>query len=207
MALGLPKLRWLLVGAVAAGAWVVYDDMNKPHPPKRVGTERSQLQRSADAKPRPQMPLAAKPDKTPEPGKSAAARPTPPKPVGGKAEPQKTALVLPGTIDRPPAKPQKMTTGAIAPKAAKTAPAAKPVFVQTTTKVRLRAQARTDAEVIATLEPRIAMREIARSGAWRLVVGGGQKGWVHADYLQPATYLSRRPRLPVAEVKKTAAQQ
>lgn len=200
MALGLPKLRWLLVGAVAAGAWVVYDDMNKPRPPARVvGTQKAQPQRSADTKPRPQMPLAAKPEKNPESGKALAARPTPPKPVGGKPEAQKTALALPRSIDRPPARPEKMTTGAIAPKAA---PAAKPIYVQTTAKVRLRAQARTDADVIATLEPRVPMREVARSGAWRLVVGGGQKGWVHADYLAPASYLSRRPKLPVAEVKQ-----
>jgi hypothetical protein len=204
MALGLPKLRWLLVGAVAAGAWVVYDDMNKPRPPARVvGTQKAQPQRSADTKPRPQLPLAAKSEKRPEPGKTATARPTPPKAVGGKPEAQKTALALPRTIDRPPPKPEKMTTGAITPKAA---PAAKPIYVQTTAKVRLRAQARTNADVIATLEPRVAMREVARSGAWRLVVGGGQKGWVHADYLAPASYLARRPKLPVADVKQTAAQ-
>ena len=201
MALALPKLRWLLIGAVAAGAWVVYDDMKNPRPPKRVGTERTQPQRSADAKPRPQLPLAAKPEKKPEPSKAATSRPTPPKPVGGKPEAQKTALALPRTMDRPPAKPEKMTTAAIAPKAA---PAAKPVYVQTTAKVRLRAQARTDADVIATLEPRVAMREVARSGAWRLVVGGGQKGWVHADYLATASYLSRRPKLPVEDVKQAA---
>jgi len=189
-----------LIGAVAAGAWVVHEDMNKPRPPERVGAQKTQVQktqtqRSAETKPRPQQPLAAKPEKKPEPAKTAAAKPVPPKPVSGKTEPQKTALALPKTIDRPPPKPEKIATGSIPQ-------AGKPVFVQTTTKVRLRAQARTDAEVIATLEPRVAMREVARSGAWRLVVGDGRKGWVHADYLQPATFLSRRPKLPVADVKQ-----
>lgn len=199
MALGLPKFRWLLIGAVAAGAWVVYDDAKNPRPPERVGAQKTQTQktpaqRSAETEPRPQQTLAVTPEKKPEPARTVAvAKPVPPKPVSGKTDPQKTALALPKTIDRPPPKPEKIAKGSIPQ-------AGKPVFVQTTTKVRLRAQARTDAEVIATLESRVAMREVARSGAWRLVVGDGRKGWVHADYLQPATFLTRRPKLPVADV-------
>lgn len=34
--LGLPKLRWLLAGAVAAGIWVVEHDSRTPRPPERV---------------------------------------------------------------------------------------------------------------------------------------------------------------------------
>lgn len=179
------------MGAIAAGAWVVYDDAKNPRPPERVG---AQSQRSAETRPRPQKPVAA--EKIPLPAKAVVAKPVPPKPVG-KPEAQKTALALPKAIDRPPAKPEKIATGSIARPA-------KPVFVQTTAKVRLRAQARTDAEVIATLDSRVAMREVARSGAWRLVVGDGRKGWVHADYLKPASYLSNRPKLPVADVRPAA---
>lgn len=183
-----------MIGAVAAGAWVVYDDAKNPRPPERVG---AQSQRSAETKPRPQKPVAAAPEKKADPAKTAVAKPIPPNPVGGKAEPQKTALALPKTMDRPPTRPEKIATGSIPTKA-------KAIYVQTTAKVRLRAQARTDAPVIATLEPRVPMREVARSGDWRLVVGEGRKGWVHANYLKAATYLSHRPKLPVADVKQAA---
>jgi hypothetical protein len=53
------------------------------------------------------------------------------------------------------------------------------------------------------------MRELARSGEWRLVMGDGRKGWVRADYLAKPTFLPRRPKLPVAldkQAAKTAAQ-
>jgi hypothetical protein len=49
------------------------------------------------------------------------------------------------------------------------------------------------------------MRELARSGEWRLVMGDGQKGWVRADYLTKPNYLPRRPKLPVAELRQAQA--
>ena len=136
MALALPKLRWLVIGAIAAGVWVVREDMKGPRPPERV----------------------------------------------------------------PPAKPQKIVTGSV------TRPD-KPTFVQTKAKVFVRAQARPDAPIVATLGPRTVLRELARSGHWRLVMGDGRKGWVRADYLAKPTFLPRRPKLPVATIKqaKTAA--
>lgn len=203
MALALPKLRWLIIGAVAAGVWVVREDMKGPRPPENV---RPKVERSAEAKPRPlrQVTTDRQPEK-PAAVRTQAERPVPPapvvaKPVAAKPAPPKpvatqTALALPSAVDRPPAKPENTKTGSIGR-------AAKPVFVQTKAKVRLRAQARADAAVIVTLEARTVMREVARSGQWRLVVGDGKKGWVRADYLADATYLSRRPKLPVAEVKE-----
>ena len=131
MALALPKFRWLVIGAIAAGVWVVREDMKGPRPPERV----------------------------------------------------------------PPAKPQKIVTGSV------TRPD-KPTFVQTKAKVFVRAQARPDAPIIATLGPRTVMRELARLGDWRLVMGDGRKGWVRADYLAKPTFLPRRPKLPVAEIKQ-----
>src|SRR5690606_36168026 len=168
-------------------------------------------------------PVAAKktPDRPTTNGKSAE-KPVPPRPLGGKPAPDaprppetiatRSALSLPATVERPPVKPQKIrpqkiTTGSVERPAASAEPAArqrKPTYVQTTAKVRLRAQARTDADVIATLEPRTVMRELARSGKWRLLMGEGRKGWVHADYLDSATYLARRPKLPVAEVSQAS---
>ncbi len=122
-------------------------------------------------------------------------KPVPQKAVGPKSRASKTsrtktALLLPRAVDRPPAKPQKIITGSI------TRPE-KPSFVQTKSKVFMRAQAKADAPIIATLGPRTVMRELARSGEWRLVMGDGQKGWVRADYLAKPSFLPRRPKLPV----------
>lgn len=215
MALALPKFRWLVLGAIAAGVWVVREDMTGPRPPERVPTW---IERNIAAKPRPQNPVAAtakadKPANAKPAVKAAAERPVPPKPVTGKpapqkavaekveprkAAPQKTALLLPKSIDRPPSKPQKIVTGSISRPD-------KPTFVQTRSKVFMRAQARADAPIIATLGPRTVMRELARSGEWRLVMGDGQKGWVRADYLTKPSFLPRRPKLPLADVRQAEA--
>ncbi|MEP9387019.1 SH3 domain-containing protein [Mesorhizobium sp. KR9-304] len=215
MALALPKLRWLVIGAIAAGVWVVREDLSGPRPPERVPTR---IERSLEAKPRPQKPGAAvakadkRPAEKPSPSKTAE-KPVPPKPVTGKpvpqktvaqkaapqnVAPQKTALLLPKSIDRPPSKPQKIVTGSISRPG-------KPTFVQTKAKVFMREQARADAPIIATLGPRTVMRELARSGEWRLVLGDGRKGWVRADYLVRPTFLPRRPKLPVADVRQAKA--
>jgi hypothetical protein len=225
MVLALPKFRWLVLGAIAAGVWVVREDFSGPRPPERVPTW---IERSLGAKPQPSKPatVTAKADR-PAVGKPAAKaateRPIPSKPVTGKpapqravtqradprnaapqrtslqkATPQKTALLLPKSINRPPAKPEKIVTGSISRPD-------KPTFVQTKAKVFMRAQAKADAPIIATLRPRTVMRELARSGEWRLVMGDGQKGWVRADYLTKPTFLPRRPKLPLAEVKQAKA--
>ena len=220
MALALPKLRWLILGGIAAGVWVVREDMTVPRPPERVPTW---IERSLQWKSQPSKPVAAatKADR-PAAARTAPARtaerPVPPKPVADKpvpqkavvqtaekvaphkveppnAVPQKTALLLPKSVDRPPAKPQKIITGSI------TRPD-KPTFVQTKSKVFMRAQAKADAPIIATLGPRDVMRELARSGEWRLVMGDGKKGWVRADYLTKPSFLPRRPKLPVESVKQ-----
>ncbi|MCX7305617.1 MAG: SH3 domain-containing protein [Hyphomicrobiales bacterium] len=193
MALGLPKFRWLIIGAIAAGAWAMHEDMQGPRPPGRVQPAKSE--RKAHSTPKPSKPLTAKPAVA-----SSDERPVPPKPVGGNAAAlgasAKTALALPKTVEPPPVKPQKIVTGSIAKPD-------KPIFMQTKAQVHLRAQARPGAAVIATLEPRTVMRELARSGEWRLVMGDGRKGWVRADYLVAPTFLPRRPKLPVAEVGQT----
>ena len=215
MALALPKFRWLVLGAIAAGVWVVHEDMKGPRPSERVPTW---IERSLASKPQPPKQVAAtgKDDKPvavkPAPAKTQA-RPVPPKPVTGKPAPQKTvaqqaepqnptpqktALLLPKAVDRPPAKPQNITTGSI------TRPE-KQSFLQTKSKVFMRAQAKADAPIIATLGPRTVMRELARSGEWRLLMGDGRKGWVRADYLTKPNYLPRRPKLPVAELRQAQA--
>ncbi len=202
MALALPKLRWLVIGAVAAGVWVLREDMRAPHPPQAVSLSKP------DKVQRPAKPVAARPVETKPSQKAVAERPVPPRSVPGKPpaqlaiapkrEGQKTALALPATIEKPPAKPKTLVTGSIQRPD-------KPTFVQTTAKVHLRAQAHASAAIIATLEPRTVMRELARSGDWRLVMGDGRKGWVRTDYLAAPTFLSRRPKLPVADVRQAKA--
>ncbi len=163
--LALPKFRWLLAGALAAGVWVVREDMKTPRPPERVGA--ANTQRTTQAKPKPPMPLTGKPTL------------------------HRTALNLPKAVARPPMRPQKIVTGSIE----------KPVklrLAQTTTKMRLRAQAKATAPVVATLEAGRTVRELARSGKWRLVLVDGRKGWVHGDYLVPPRIEPRRPARPVS---------
>lgn len=212
MALALPKLRWLVIGAIAAGVWVLREDSSGPRPPERVPTW---IERVVLPKPQPSKPAAAsakadKPVAKPA-AKTAEDRPVPPKPITGKPAPQKaiaektskavsekTALFLPKTVDRPPSKPQKIVTGSISRPD-------KPTFVQTTAKVHLRSQANPDSPIIATLEPRTMMRELARSGDWRLVMGDGRKGWVRTDYLASPKFLPRRPKLPLVEAGQARA--
>jgi len=205
MALALPKFRWLIIGAVAAGVWVAREDMKGPRPPERVPAAKTE--RSAEAKPRPAKPVADKPAVAKPAPRITPEKPVPPKPVAGKPAPPKAvsrpppadvALTLPKAVEPPPQKPQKIATGSIKRPD-------KPAFVQTTAKVNLRAQARADASVIATFEPRTVVRELARSGEWRLVMGDGRKGWVRADYLAKQPAPPRRPKLPVAEVKQAKA--
>ncbi len=203
MALALPKFRWLVIGAIAAGIWVVREDMKGPRPPERV--QPAKTERSAEAKPRPPKRVAVKPEADKPSAKAVADRHVPPKPVTGnpapqkavveRTEPRKTALLLPKSVNRPPARPQKIVTGSV------TRPD-KPTYVQTKAKVFVRAQAKADAPIIATLGPRTVMRELARSGDWRLVMGDGRKGWVRADYLAKPTFLPRRPKLPVTAIKQ-----
>ncbi len=174
---------------------------------------------------RPQKPVVAKREAAgPNHAVQSAERPVPPAPVGtktavgaeqDKSAPNRTALALPKTVQRPPPKPQQIVTSSINKQStsasatqARAAPAASPPkhsFVQTRTKVQLRAQARPDAAVIGTLEPRTMMRELARSGDWRLVMGDGRKGWIRSEQIASPTFLPRRPKLPLAEAKQEKA--
>ncbi|MBL8576786.1 MAG: SH3 domain-containing protein [Mesorhizobium sp.] len=200
--LALPKLRWLVIGAVAVGIWVVREDMKNPRPPEKVQADR------AAAKPRPTQPVGVKSaGSTKTTATATPEKPVPPKSLTGKTATNRTllaknpqsatsdtiALVLPKTVDRPPSRPQKIVTGSISRPD-------KPVSIQTKARVRLRAQARPDAAVIATLEPGTVMRELVRDGDWLLVMGDGRKGWVRGDYVEASSFLKRRPKLPVADV-------
>lgn len=230
--LALPRFRWLILGAIAAGSWVVYQDMKAPRPPQKVGHMRAE--RTQAPAPRPQKPVVGKREAAgPNHATQSAERPVPPAPVGAKpaaaakvvrdkggqdkdrqdgGAPQSTALALPRTVERPPPKPQRIVTSSISKQDAaqtRAAPQASPPkhsFVQTRTRVQLRAQARPDAAIIATLEPRTVMREMARSGDWRLVMGDGRKGWIRSEQIASPTFLPRRPKLPLAKVGQARTQ-
>jgi hypothetical protein len=213
MALALPKLRWLVIGAIAAGVWVIRQDISSSRPPERVPTWIERIVGPKPSKPATTTAKADKPVLKPT-ARAALGRPVPPKPpLAGKSAPPKAvatrlttkastsgkiALALPKTVEPPPARPQTIVTGSIGRPD-------KPNFVQTKARVFMRAQAKPEAPIIATLTPRTMMRELARSGEWRLVMGDGRKGWVHADYLAKPTFLPRRPKLPLAGVHQAKA--
>ena len=146
--LALPKLRWLLAGALAAGMWAVSQDKNVPRPPARVPVSES-------------------------------------------------VLNLPKTVDQPPRRPRKMVTGSIVKPA-------RPRLLQTTSNVHLRAKAGIDSAIVTTLEAGQTVREMARSGDWRMVLLDKHQGWVHGDYLRPPMILTQRPKLPVPGVTTKA---
>ena len=101
--LALPKFRWLLIGAIAAGVWVVREDMKGR---ARRSAFAAKIERSLEAKPRPQKPLRSKADKPPSQAcsqgryrtacsaKTGDGQPVPQKALAEKAQkaaPQKTA--------------------------------------------------------------------------------------------------------------------
>ena len=160
----LPGFKWLLAGAVAAGVWVVNEERKTPRPPERVGgVERTVANKPAAAKP-------AAPAKPTQLAAAATIKPNPPRPP--------LPVPLPKTAGAPQERPPAVAAGAIVRPQASTRKQAR-----TTTRVRVRARPNTDAAVVATLEPGHSVSELARSGAWRLVMANGVAGWVHADYL------------------------
>ena len=201
MALALPKFRWLVIGAVAAGDLGRARGHEGSAPARARSTAEIGAHGAVDAE---AVEACFGETRCREAGLQGGDGTTRPAEAGRRQDllvplrSARTALALPKAVEPPPVKPQKIVTGSIARPD-------KPTFMQTKAKVRLRAQARPGAAVIATLEPRTVMRELARSGEWRLVMGDGRKGWVRADYLVEATFLPRRPKLPVAEARQAKA--
>ena len=176
MALALPKFRWLVIGAIAAGVWVVREDMKGPRPPERVPPAKTE--RSAQIKPRPPKPLAGRPaqPKQTEVAKTVQSEPVPPKPVpqsrnrsvaSRRSKRQRSSCPGPSTVRRQSRR--RSITGSI------TRPTSRPSS-RPRRRCIMRAQAKADAPIIATLGPRTVMRELARSGEWRLVHGRRTEG-------------------------------
>ncbi len=80
-------------------------------------------------------------------------------------------------------RPTELVTSSI-PKPQK--PSARPETLRTTEKVRLRKEASTSSDVVATLKGGLSVASISAEGKWRKVSVDGMVGWVHSDYLKSA---------------------
>jgi hypothetical protein len=92
-----------------------------------------------------------------------------------------------------PAQPKPVTTAARAPRPTDLVtssipkpqkPSTKPETLRTTEKVRLRKEASTSSDVVATLKGGLDVTATASDGKWRKVAVDGMVGWVHTDYLK-----------------------
>lgn len=124
-----------------------------------------------------------------------AQAPRPPEPVKAR---KPVEAVMPAAAVRPPRRPPQGATGSVK------RPALPTRQYRTSARVRLRGQAATSAPVLGVLEAGLPVRELARSGKWRLVAAAGRKGWVHASYLTAAPS-PPRPKAPVAARTAPAA--
>lgn len=177
----LPKLRWLVIGAVAAGGWAITQEpvskreqraaerpavtRNVAKPAQGVQKQRSQKQPQQIAQPT-----------------SAADRPQ-------------------ASIPEP--RPSKLTTSSIKRPD-------KPVETRafyTSERVRLREDASTSSRVVTWLEQGQKATVLESSGKWRHVTVAGRKGWVHSDYLHLPDPNAPRPPEPVAKTIATRAKE
>ena len=152
--LALPKLRWLIAGAVATGLWVVYQEPVPKRTQERVAPTRQTVSIRQSAP-------------TTQPDVPARAAPLP---NLFAAPPVRPSAMVTSSIVKP-ASPISKPDDTIRRQS------------KTTARVRVRARPMADAAVVATLEPGKDVWELARSGKWRLVSIDGNAGWVHADYL------------------------
>jgi Bacterial SH3 domain len=181
----LPSFKLLIAGALAAGIWVVRnEESGTPRPPEPV-KERRTVEAARQAAPRPPEPVRKrKPAETVR--TVSVRRPLEPVKAWNAVE-----TALPATAARPPRRPTPHVTGSV-PR-----PAAPVGQYRTSARVNLRGRAETAAPVIAVLEAGQPVRELVRSGQWRLVLAAGRKGWVHGDYLKAAEPPALRPKTPL----------
>ncbi|CAN7405279.1 SH3 domain-containing protein [Aminobacter sp. LjRoot7] len=225
----LPKLRWLVLGALAAGGWAMTQDLpskmrfddrsaRATNKSKTETAERKDVavtRPKVNVAPRPQADVA-RPKVDVEPRKLAAA----PKP---KAEvpTKKVAATAPAARERAPRKPAgeietasitrpptplprpKSTAKEVVPKSAGTGAAALNVLY-TSTSVYLRKRPSVSAPVTSSLKQGESVRVFARDGKWTLVSASGRKGWVHGDLLRPADPAAPRPKQTLGHTANSA---
>lgn len=127
-------------------------------------------------------------------GDDARPPPTPPRAVETRAPPaaQSPRQTQP---ERTVVRPQREVPDAVA---RPSPPAEVPVVEQvlyTTTRVRLRAEPSTSAEIVATLEAGQEVRSVGVQSLWHRVNVGRQRGWVHGDYLARTRPVSRQQQV------------
>lgn len=138
-------------------------------------------------------------------GDDARPPPTPPRAVETRAPP----AVQPPRQTQPEwnvVRPQREVPDAVAQPSP---PAEVPIVEQvlyTTTRVRLRAEPSTSAEIVATLEAGQQVRSVGLQSPWHRVNLGWQTGWVHGDYLARTRPVARQQqvRTPVAPLVQQA---
>jgi hypothetical protein len=167
----LPKLRWLVIGAVAAGGWAITQEPVSKR--EQRATERPAVTRNV-AKPKTQAQRSPKKPQHVAQPTSAADRPQ-------------------ASIPEP--RPSKLTTSSIK---RPDKPVETRAFY-TSERVRLREDATTASRFITWLEQGQKATVLESSGKWRRVVVAGRKGWVHGDYLRLPDPNAPRPPEPVAK--------
>lgn len=223
----LPKLRWLVLGALAAGGWAMTQDLPSKmrfddRPARATNKSKTETAERKDVAvtrpkvnvaPRPQADVA-RPKVDVEPRKLAAA----PKP---EVPTKKVAATAPAARERAPRKPAgeietasitrpptplprpKSTAKEVVPKSAGTGAAALNVLY-TSTSVYLRKRPSVSAPVTSSLKQGESVRVFARDGKWTLVSASGRKGWVHGDLLRPADPAAPRPKKTLGHTANTA---
>jgi len=225
----LPKLRWLVLGALAAGGWAMTQDLPSKmrfddRPARATNKSKTETAERKDVAvtrpkvnvaPRPQADVA-RPKVDVEPRKLATA----PKP---KAEvpTKKVVATAPAARERAPRKPAgeietasitrpptplprpKSTAKEVVPKSAGTGAAALNVLY-TSTSVYLRKRPSVSAPVTSSLKQGESVRVFARDGKWTLVSASGRKGWVHGDLLRPADPAAPRPKQTLGHTANSA---
>lgn len=152
----LPKFRWLVIGAVAAGGWAMTQEPPKREHwqrqgeverPKPAPTRTASLERRPDIETTARRPVEMTTSSIPKPEASLARRLDP---VAEKIE--------------------------TAPKKAKTT-------LRTVDKVRMRQDASTSSAVITMLKADQQVTVLTTDGKWSKVTVGEKTGWVRNDYL------------------------
>lgn len=170
----LPKFRWLVLGAAAAGVWAMMQDVPRRAPAPAPTSTAQREKAPSDRVTRKDLPAVEK---------TARAAPETPRAIQ-PPEPRPSPLVT-SSIPRPVLGVGEKADG-------------RKLFA--TSRVRMRKDADTSSAVVTMLPRGQSVRLISKKGNWRLVSAGGTTGWVREDYLASSAPTSE---VAVAEPKKT----
>jgi Bacterial SH3 domain len=172
----LPKLRWLVVGAVGAGIWAMTQEPPSP--------------RKTQAPSRPAVTAQHKAEAPATPKPQAAVAPSAPKQIAATPP---SAPSAPKEVVTPASRPSQIVTSSVTKPDHPVPEPAPSNALYTTTRVNLRGTANASAPVVATLNMGESVKPILLDGKWQLVSVRGRKGWILADYLHPANPNAPRP--------------